>query len=254
MLYHKIQSTKYHKSFTKLKTIIISSLIIIGIIIAYSATVLSENNPNAVFSSTNWDFGYLPQKSEVDHTFYLQNRGTSPLIVSKIKSGCSCTSISKVDAPILPGDSVPILITFKSGRYYKNIAKSTKVYTNDPLTPLHKLIINANVYKKDESLDLIVCNPNKLHIDVDKRGLFESIDTLEITNKSTETLEITELHIPAFVNRIDIPQIIKPNEIIKLIISIYNSFQFEKSKGYSITLGFINKDTSIVTIPINVKK
>ena len=117
---------------------LISGFLFTAIFITCWAIVLAGDNSDSDVPASEWDFGYLPQKSEVNHTFYINNLDSKPLTVTKINAGCSCTSTSEIKDPIAPGDSAAIVITLKSGRYRGKIKKTTEVYTDDLANPMQK--------------------------------------------------------------------------------------------------------------------
>jgi hypothetical protein len=47
----------------------------------------SSPQPKAFMSETTWDFGMIPQGSEVSHSFWLKNIGTDTLRILKVRPG-----------------------------------------------------------------------------------------------------------------------------------------------------------------------
>lgn len=216
----------------------------------------SENeSAAAAANSIIWDFGCLPQKSEVSHTFYLPNKGSTPLAVKEIKSGCSCTSVSKIEKPIMPGDSAAIAVTFKSGRYRGAVTKTTKVFTDDPVNDIFELTIQANVIKKDESCGTIKLLPQKLEW-VNDNNFISGDSIINIANTGPDTLSVSVLHqLENIINAFTFLPVLAPNDDIEVLIrpkpaNIISS----EMKGTSITVAFIGRDTTIVTMPIEIKK
>lgn len=229
--------------------------LIIGIFFAGQSSVSAQDKSQAVIKSAPWNFGYVLQKSEVSHRFYLYNVGSSPLSVLKIKAGCSCTSVSKIEQPIAPGDSAAIVVTFKSGRYHGRVKKTTKVYTDDPEASVHHLPIIANVVKAGEPTDDISVTPQKLTWKMDKGIIAVDADTLRITNNGASILAASVLHAPEkIVTEIDLPRSIAPSEATDLILHISNEPMTGESGWLSTTLAFTDPDTTVITIPIEIEK
>jgi hypothetical protein len=229
--------------------------LIIGIFFSGQPSVSAQDEPQTVIKSAPWNFGYVLQKSEVSHRFYLYNVGSSPLSVLKIKAGCSCTSVSKVEQPIAPGDSAAIVVTFKSGRYHGRVKKTTKVYTDDPEASVHHLPIIANVVKEEEPTDDVSVTPQKLTWKKDDGIIAVDADTLRITNNGTSILAATVLHAPEkIVTEIDHPQSIAPGEAADLILHISKEPMPDESGWLSTTLGFTGPDTTVITIPIEIEE
>ncbi|PKK84183.1 MAG: hypothetical protein CVT49_05140 [candidate division Zixibacteria bacterium HGW-Zixibacteria-1] len=234
----------------------LSSLVILLIVfLSVGHFAHSENESAAAANSIIWHFGCLPQKSEVSHTFYLPNKGSSPLAIKEIKSGCSCTSVSKIEKPIEPGDSAAIAVTFKSGRYRGAVTKTTKVFTDDPVNEIYELTIQANVIKKDEACGIIKLLPQKLEW-VNDNNIISGDSIINIANTGPDTLSVSVFHQPEnIINKIKLPLILPPDSETDVPIKPKpaNIISFEM-KGTSITFAVIGRDTTIVTMPIEIKK
>ncbi len=229
--------------------------LIIGIFFAGQSSVSAQDKPQAVIKSAPWNFGYVPQKSEVSHRFYLYNVGSSPLSVLKIKAGCSCTSVSKIEQAIAPGDSAAIVVTFKSGRYRGRVKKTTKVYTDDPEASVYHLPIMANVVKEGEPTDDVSVTPQKLTWKMNNGIIEVDVDTLRITNNGASILAAIVLHAPEkIVSEINLPRSIAPAEAIDLILHISKEPMPGELGWLSTTLAFAGPDTTVITIPIEIEK
>lgn len=226
-----------------------------GILVAGGAPSSADETSHAVIHPAEWDFGYLPQNSEVSHRFYVCNTGPSPLRVTKIKAGCSCTSVSKIDHPISPGDSAAIAVTLKSGRYHHSVAKTTEVHTDDPGTPILELKIRAYIVKKEEPCGEVAVTPHKLTWRADRGVLAVAADTVAITNTGTDSLQVIIRHPPeTTIADITTPPHLAPGETSALVFHAAASAPFEEFAGLSATLAFIGRDSTIVTIPIEIKE
>jgi hypothetical protein len=226
-----------------------------GIFFAGQSCVLAQDKPQTVVKSAPWNFGYILQKSEVSHRFYLYNVGSSPLSVLKIKAGCSCTSVSEIERPIAPGDSAAVAVTFKSGRYHGSVKKTTKVYTDNPEASIHHLPIMANVVKAGEPTDDVSVTPQKLTWKIDNEIIESDTDTLRITNNGAGILAAIIMHSPEeLVTEMDLPRSIAPAEAADLILHISKEPIPGESKGLSTTIAFVGQDTTFITIPIEIKK
>lgn len=186
--------------------------------------------------------------------FYLYNTGSAPLSVTKIESGCSCTSVSRLNRPIPPGDSAAIVITFKSGRYHHQVKKTTKIHTNDPETPVHHLRIMANVVKRGEATGDVRVRPPELSWRINNATITVDADTLKISNNGTDSLTIAVLHVPqGIVDRIESPERVAPGQEVELNMQLSRESIPKKADGLSITLAFAGRETTIVTVPIKME-
>ena len=226
-----------------------ASLVFIFGVICTSA-ICSQDR---IVNTTAWDFGYLSQKAEVTHTFYLRNTSDVPLIVTKIKDGCSCTSTSEVSEPIPPGDSAAIEVTFKSGRYKGKVTKTTKIYTIDDKNEAFRLSIKANVVKKLTSAETITVDPIRLKASVHDGDFRLTTDTVVICNSTGDTVTVALSDVSANLYLSGLPVVLLPGEQIGIPIGLQGlpAGDVEWIAG---TLEFAAKDTLRVTIPVQIER
>lgn len=211
--------------------------------------------PKAEIHPSQWDYGYLPQKAKLNHTFYLCNVGDEPLVVNKIKAGCSCTSVSKIDKPIVPGDSAAIEIIFKSGRYLREVRKVTTIFTNCKDTSLSEITLTAYVYKDGDDNMPVSLKPGKLKWTPDDGGKIKGVDTVTINNNSNEILNAGLQFINKELFEISgLPEQIKPGAKAEMIISNKPTEIDITDSYHKIGLRFTGSDTIILTLPIEIKK
>jgi hypothetical protein len=91
-----------------------------------------------------FDFGHLAPGETVGHPFRFKNTGDHPLHLRDIATSCGCATARLPEAPVPPGDTATIEITFdttgKTGLQYKTI----HVFTNTP-DKKFELTIKANI-------------------------------------------------------------------------------------------------------------
>jgi hypothetical protein len=92
-----------------------------------------------------YDFGHIGIDFKVHHPYTLYNRGKALVKITGLNTGCDCTSLTKSDSLIRPGDSVIIHATFNSRNYYGPVNKSFRVYTDNPATAEIQLFYLATV-------------------------------------------------------------------------------------------------------------
>ncbi|MBN1213058.1 MAG: DUF1573 domain-containing protein [candidate division Zixibacteria bacterium] len=211
-----------------------------------------ENSPVKPYAFR--DFGYLPQNAEVGHTFFVYNTDSDSLRVNRIESGCSCTSVSKIERPIPPGDSAAVKVIFKSGRYHHRVSKTTKVYTNDTIAPVRHLRITAFVFKKGEETGSVSLTPAVLKWKNEKSVISPIADTLHIVNRGDRNMQIAVEHYPEeLFETITVPGDIAPGQTVNLVLEVLSKTITVKPEGLSLTLAFIGADTTRVTVPLEIK-
>ena len=97
------------------------------------------------FDKLSYDFGKVVAESENTTEFIVTNTGNNPLIVSDVSASCGCTTPKKPDAPIPPGKSDTIKVTFQSKPGQKNEIKKTVTVTANTEEKIHLLEIRAFV-------------------------------------------------------------------------------------------------------------
>lgn len=89
------------------------------------------------------NFGIIPNQKDIKLSFNLKNAGGSNLIIYKIETSCSCTSVLANHFLLQPGESKELIITFhakgREGKQYKIV----KVFCNDPQKPIVNLVIEG---------------------------------------------------------------------------------------------------------------
>jgi hypothetical protein len=77
--------------------------------------------------ATDHDFGDIEHRKEVSHDFRFVNKGDTPLTIDNIRTSCGCTTPDWSEAPVLPGDTSIIQISYdaRDPGYFR---KLTKVY------------------------------------------------------------------------------------------------------------------------------
>jgi len=100
--------------------------------------------PIITFEKTTHDFGLIVQGERVSYTFKFTNTGKSDLVISSTNSTCGCTTSAPPQAPIRPGETGEIKITFDSRLKHGIINNQVLVAANTyPATTL--LRITADV-------------------------------------------------------------------------------------------------------------
>ena len=92
------------------------------------------------------DFGLIPKEVPVSKTFIITNTGNNPLTINDAKASCGCTVPKKPEAPIPPGETGELEVTFTSNASQagQTISKNVTITANiDGGTD--KVVIKARV-------------------------------------------------------------------------------------------------------------
>ena len=91
------------------------------------------DGPVASWDKTLIDFGEIPFKTQKKDEFTLTNSGNQPLFIVYGQSSCGCAKLDYNEAPILPGKSTKVTITYdgtEKGDFLKTISIVTNADTN----------------------------------------------------------------------------------------------------------------------------
>ncbi|MDR0509675.1 MAG: DUF1573 domain-containing protein [Rikenellaceae bacterium] len=114
-----------------MRSLILTALAVLLAGVAAAATP----QPAIRFDDPAHDFGRIPARGEVrKHSFIFRNEGTTPLIILKCYTSCTCATITFPKQPVMPGNSAAIRVSYDpekqqgTGAFFKTI----QVYSNDP--------------------------------------------------------------------------------------------------------------------------
>lgn len=122
-------------------------------ILALFATVTASAQPEATWLERTHNFGvFLEQNGKVSCDIRVVNTGSEPLLIVKTQAGCGCTGISYPEAPIQPGDTARVTITYNPSGRPGQFTKQAIIFTN---TSIKRTIleISGNVIPTDATLN-----------------------------------------------------------------------------------------------------
>ena len=109
--------------------------------------------PEASWIERNYDFGVIKEESgKVTGRLQVVNTGNEPLLIVKAQAGCGCTSIDYPEAPIPPGDTAAVAVTYNPSGRPGQFSKEVLIFTNTTRKRSH-LSITGNVIPTAATLD-----------------------------------------------------------------------------------------------------
>lgn len=117
---------------------------------AQQKTTSSTTGAQIKFQETNFDFGKIYYRADGTHAFKFVNKGKEPLLLTQPRSSCGCTVPTWPKAPIMPGDSGTIKVTYnthiigqfnKSVTVYSNAAKPVVLHIRGEVIPKPKPMV-----------------------------------------------------------------------------------------------------------------
>ncbi|RZJ35492.1 MAG: DUF1573 domain-containing protein [Flavobacterium sp.] len=86
--------------------------------------------PEMAFASKDHDFGKINEGDKVTYSFSFENTGKADLIISDAKGSCGCTVPEYPKAPLKPGESGKIKVSFNSAGKHGMQHKTVTLKTN----------------------------------------------------------------------------------------------------------------------------
>lgn len=110
---------------TKLKWIYTLAAVMAILLLAPSAMAGGKKEARIDFKEKIHDFGQISlKKGKVTHEFTFSNTGDKPLVITDARADCGCTRPEYSDAPVAPGKTGTVRVTFvpaAKGHFSKKI-------------------------------------------------------------------------------------------------------------------------------------
>lgn len=138
-----MQVTKHlHLEFTQ-KPKMMKKTVLMLLVGLLSLGIYAQETAKIEFKSETIDYGEIEKGSDGVRVFEFTNTGSSPLVISSVKSSCGCTIPKKPEEPIMPGKTGKIEVKYDTNRVGP-IRKAITVTSNAD-TPTKVLKIKGNV-------------------------------------------------------------------------------------------------------------
>jgi len=82
------------------------------------------------FDKEWYDFGKLKKGEKVFYDFKFKNVGLSPLVISDVDAGCSCTVPEWPQTPVLPNSTAIIKVSYSSKDHNGVFNKAIRISSN----------------------------------------------------------------------------------------------------------------------------
>ena len=107
----------------------------------------ARKSPSAFLPIKKFEFAPVLDGVQIQHTFAIQNKGTLPLDILKVRTGWGCTAVS-YSRQIPPGGEGAITIKIDTAGYGgRKLQKKAVIHTNDKKQPPLRLHIFGKVEK-----------------------------------------------------------------------------------------------------------
>jgi len=147
--------------------------------------------PVMVLPEEKWDFGTLEQGQVARKTIEVKNAGTADLLIKFVRSSCSaCVGNVPDVAPIAPGQSGKVVLTFYSKGLEGPQNKTVYIHGNDPENP-YKTVTVVGTVRAGPRGEIRVA-PEQVDVGLVVRGK-ECVRALTVRNIGKAPLTIKEI-------------------------------------------------------------
>lgn len=192
-------------------------------IITFAITAMAQK-PVIKFDKTTHDFGtMLEADGRVTTEFTFTNEGATPLVVSKVRASCGCTTPNWTKTPIEPGESGKITVTYNpTGRQGGPWQKSITVTSNAEVETM-RLTIKGNTISKSAQpvnnypikLGPVGVKSNTFQFNNIKKGAIIE-KSIELANTSAEKVTIELVTKEKYLEVIAMPEVVEPGKTAQL--------------------------------------
>ena len=169
-----------------------------------------RNDVGVVFAEESYNFGLINESGGlVTHDFEFTNKGTSPIVLKSVRASCGCTTPNYPKAPIAPGVTNKISVTYnpqgRPGVFSKSITVVIGGDANKQTTYVLKIsgeVIREKYPIKIGSLSL---ERERLSFKEIKKGAI-LIDSIGVYNSSEEPFLVSFPNCPKYLSIKIIPQ------------------------------------------------
>ena len=129
-------------------SLLLATLLVAGVG-ALAADQAESPAPAAIALDMVKDFGLVNKGQRITHEFEIRNDGDATLEITGVRPSCGCT-VAEFDKTVAVGAIGKVKATVDTRNFKGGIAKSVRVFTNDPQNPQIDLVIKANVRSRVE--------------------------------------------------------------------------------------------------------
>ncbi len=192
---------------------------VISMLIFVSLLSAQHKGAYISFEKEVHDFGKIKEsEGKVEYKFMFTNTGDAPLIITRVRASCGCTSPTWTEKPIMPGKQGFVSAVFDPSNRPGNFNKSIFVETNTDKAR-NILRITGEVLPREKTVeDYYPKTIGDLRLETNHFAFIRVYnnqvknDTLKIFNASDSDMKIGFSNVPKYINIKVVPEIIKPGE------------------------------------------
>jgi len=205
--------------------------------------------PEAAFSDTTFDFGFVPQNAKISHVFTINSVGEDTLKIVKVIPGCGCTKVPLEKSEIAPGEQGKIEVVFSTGQYRGRVTKHPRVLTNENRSQ-HKLQFLSTVEMHPDSSYPLIIRPSILDLSGEIGAAGKSM-SVRITNVTDSPISMKLIDRPEGLLKITLPETIAAESSAEATVELVGPAD-PAGLQKSFTLQLDDAQRSRYTVPVKV--
>lgn len=139
-------------------------------------------------TGNDWDFGYIPNKSEVTHLYRVKNESREVVEITNVRKLCGCSAAFVKNDILFPGDSTELSVTFSSGNYFGPISKAVFIESSDTVCPSQIVSFKTTIGYRGPELTF-----EPFLVDFDTIRALPSMMKVRLTNTDSRVISMSVL-------------------------------------------------------------
>jgi hypothetical protein len=229
------------------KNLILLGIFFFGLYVLVFAQEEKLSKARIFLPDTRWDFGCVPKRGSVCHTFKVKNIGEDTLIIVRVRPGCGCTMAPLSKDRLAPDETADLEVIFDPEKIRKGeTSKNIQIISNDPTKPFQDLSFTARV---EETNSLAKLTPEEACFDT-IRQVGKAKLRLIVENISQEKLSMKLIDEPKDFVELNIEKhSLKPGEKAEITLGLKKDAP-QGSFRTSFSLDFENSKMARITVPV----
>ncbi|WP_109829980.1 DUF1573 domain-containing protein [Reichenbachiella versicolor] len=231
-----------------------NELLYISLFILISSTVFGQGKGQFEFEELEHNFGTFKEElGAVEYEFVFKNIGDAPIVITRVKASCGCTTPGWSNEPVLPGEKGFIKAKFNARNKPGSFRKRLTI-TSNAQKPSQYLYIKGNVIPKVKTVE------ERLSVKMgairlkSKNLNFSKITTEKPITKSFEIYNDSDSSI-TLLNKFDGPKFIRIDlDTTVLLPKKSTKLNVWYNPDHNDNLGMNNHSVSFYTSDSNVPK
>ncbi len=209
--------------------------------------------PRLVIAGNRFDFGATPQHSTVTQYFWFHSVGTDTVKITKVETGCDCTTMPLEKTDLAPGDSMKVGVNWDTQASVGSSGKYPRIHVAGQHDP-ERLFLTASVTLFPDSSRPISVKPYRAEL---SKMSNRSVDSMRVmlTNHGELPVALRVTSLPMMEYRVTVPDSLQAKETLAMVIAVAPEYK-DKEFSRSITLSYDGGAVGAVgniTVPVRRK-